>query len=70
MDIDETQDRWDHDMTQAQYDALKALCKRYDAPFNPADFSPATYDLPEGYVCGMVGGRIYVGCSPEGRIAT
>lgn len=59
--------RPDH-MTAAQYDALKGLCKRYGATFDPASFRP-TFDLPTGYVCGWAG-SIVVGCSPEGRISS
>lgn len=62
-------------LTNAQEEALKALCARYNAPYNP-DHYVAAFDLPNGWVCGWVGGpahqetkrTIYVGCSPEGEI--
>ena len=41
-------------MTNAQRQALQALCERYHVPFRPSDFKPA-YDLPKGYVAGWVG---------------
>lgn len=55
-------------MTQEQEQALRALCDRYDVPFNADNFRPA-FDLPRGYVGGQVG-PIYVGCSPDGRISS
>jgi len=56
-------------MTEAQQKALHDLCNRYDVPFDPANFRP-TFDLPEGYVAGWIGDKIYVGCDPEGRISS
>ncbi len=55
-------------MTRKQAQALESLCARFKVPFVPATFHP-TFDLPEGYVAGYVG-PIYVGCSPEGEIAS
>ncbi len=62
-------------LTTAQEEALKAICQRYNAPYNPDHYLPA-FDLPEGWVCGWVGGSafqethrtIFIGCSPEGEI--
>lgn len=55
-------------MTDAQREALTALCGRYNVPFNEADFGP-TFGLPAGYVAGQVG-PIYVGCDADGRISS
>ena len=55
-------------MTNAQRQALQALCERYHVPFKPSDFKPA-YGLPKGYVAGWVG-PIYVGVSPDGQISS
>ncbi len=64
-------------MTREQIAALSALCGRYNVQFNAADYRH-TFDLPEGYVAGWVGGfaiqgehpTIYVGCSAEGVISS
>lgn len=61
-------------MTEAQRTALTELCQRFHAPFSEDDFRPA-FDLPAGYVAGWVkdasgAGRIYVGCSPDGRVSS
>lgn len=42
-------------MTDAQREALTALCERYKVPFNEGDYTPA-FDLPDGWVDGWVGG--------------
>lgn len=61
------------DMNAAQESALRGLSERYHVPFNAADFKP-TFDLPDGYVAGWIGGlehrKLYVGCSPEGSISS
>jgi hypothetical protein len=56
-------------MTPAQLDALARLHEAYRVPFDPEKFTPQ-FDLPDGYVAGWVGDRLYVGCSPEGRISS
>lgn len=56
-------------MTPAQLDALARLHEAYRVPFDPKKFTPQ-FDLPDGYVAGWVGDRLYVGCSPEGRISS
>lgn len=53
-------------MTQAQRDALRDLCIRFNVPFVEAHFKPA-FDLPAGWVTGAVG-PIVVGVSPEGEV--
>lgn len=55
-------------MTEAQREALAALCERYDVEFDPDAFGPG-FGLPSGYVAGQVG-PIYVGCDPEGQISS
>jgi hypothetical protein len=61
------------ELTLLQETALYALCERYHVPYDPSHYRP-TFDLPDGYVAGWVGGpeymarTIYVGCSPEGEI--
>ena len=54
--------------TQAQTDALRALCERYHCDYVPSEFRPV-FGLPAGYVAGWAG-PIYVGCDPEGRISS
>jgi hypothetical protein len=61
-------------MNEEQRAALQNLCDRYHVPFNEDDYRP-TFDLPEGYVAGWVGGvagnsALYVGCSPTGEISS
>lgn len=61
-------------MTPQQETALRDLCERYKANFDPAKFWHP-FDLPPGYVAGWIGepgapGSIYVGCDPEGRISS
>jgi hypothetical protein len=64
-------------LTVLQETALSTLCERYHVAYRPEHYQP-TFDLPEGYVAGWVGGAdiqkmhptIYVGCSPEGRISS
>ena len=53
-------------MTEAQKDAIRKLCSRYNVPFVEAVYNP-TFDLPDNWVAGWVG-PIYIGCSPEGGI--
>jgi len=59
----------DAGQNETQARALWALCDRYKVPYVPEHYRPA---LPKGWVEGWVGGpdagKIYVGCSPEGRI--
>src|SRR5690348_14348396 len=56
-------------LTEAQHNALSALCARYHAPFDPAGFKPAGGLMSPGWVEGWVGNSLlYVGCSPEGNI--
>jgi hypothetical protein len=55
-------------MTDAQRNALTALCERYHVPFSEDAFRYA-FGLPAGYVAGQVG-PIYVGCDPDGRISS
>lgn len=61
-------------MTDAQRDALTDLCARYRVPFIEEAWSPAGFDLPNGYVAGWVGegkfGAVYVGVSPEGVVSS
>jgi hypothetical protein len=57
----------DNKMTEQQRTALRALCGRYSVEFDETAFTPA-FDLPKGWVAGVVANRIYVGCSPEGDI--
>jgi hypothetical protein len=63
----------DRGMNQVQEEALRSLCERYKVPFNREDYRP-TFDLPSDWVAGWVGGqghrKLYVGCSPEGRISS
>jgi len=59
-------------VTDAQIVALAKLCDRYRVPFDMRKFTH-TFDLPQGWVAGWVGGDdkpggIYVGCSPDGEI--
>ncbi len=62
-------------ITEAQEDALTALCGRYGVEYDAAHYWPA-FDLPEGWQAGWVGGpdnaedTIYVGCSPDGEISS
>jgi hypothetical protein len=66
----------DH-LTSLQEVALSSLCERFHVPYSP-DHYPPTFELPEGYVAGFLGGpaiqdehpTIYVGCSPEGMISS
>jgi hypothetical protein len=67
----------DNTMTEAQRTALQSLCERYRVGFDPTHYAPS-FDLPDGYVAGWVGGyaiqeqqpTIYVGCSAEGHISS
>lgn len=54
-------------MTDKQVTALRALRERYNMTFDPTAFKPR-FDLPAGYVAGLISGTLYVGCSPDGRI--
>lgn len=63
-------------MTPDQKNALMQLCNRYGVTFVESDYGP-TFDLPDGYVAGWVGGlmheglpTIYVGVSPEGDVSS
>lgn len=67
-------------MTDAQRKTLEALCGRYRVEFRESDYAP-TFDLPDGYVAGWVGGinhsagmgsaqTIYVGVDPEGNASS
>ena len=64
-------------LTLLQEAALSAICERYYVAYHPIHYRPS-FDLPEGYVAGWVGGveiqaahpTIYVGCSPEGIISS
>jgi hypothetical protein len=60
-------------MTPEQIKALSDLSDRYHVKFFQEWFKP-TYDLPEGYVAGWIGGpqerKLYVGCDPDGRISS
>ena len=66
-----------HHLTFLQDVALAAICERYHVDYRPEHYQP-TFDLPEGYVAGWVGGAdiqktqptIYVGCSPEGQMSS
>jgi hypothetical protein len=42
-------------VTEAQTEALKNLCDRYNVHFNEDDYKPQ-FDLPQGFVAGWVGG--------------
>lgn len=59
-------------MTDKQDQALRRLCSRYGVDFDTQTFRKASRidGLPDGYVCGWVAKRIYVGCSPEGEISS
>ncbi len=62
-------------LTLLQEASLSAICERYHVESQPIHYRPS-FDLPQGYVAGWVGGvaiqaahpTIYVGCSPEGII--
>ena len=64
-------------INEAQEASLTALCSRYNVNYSP-DHYHHTFDLPEGYVAGWIGGlavqethpTIYAGCDPEGRISS
>jgi hypothetical protein len=64
-------------LTLLQEASLSAICERYSVEYFPHHYRPS-FDLPEGYVAGWVGGSeiqavhptIYVGCSPEGIISS
>lgn len=60
-------------MTEAQEKALRSLCERYGVTFDKDHYHP-TFDLPDGYVAGWIGGtdsqKLYVGCDPDGRISS
>lgn len=56
-------------LTDRQRANLSRLCDRYDVPFQAKNFGP-DFSLPRGYVAGMIGEHIYVGCSPEGDISS
>jgi len=64
---------WRVVMTYKQYEALMHLSDNYNVDFNLDWFRP-TFDLPEGYIAGWIGGpehkKIYVGCSAEGEISS
>lgn len=65
-------------MNDAQREALRAICARYDVPFDEADYLVHGYDawMMPGYAEGWVGGAyhacltIFVGVDPEGRISS
>jgi hypothetical protein len=67
----------EHQLTLLQEASLSAICERYHVEYHPLHYRPS-FDLPEGYVAGWVGGveiqaehpTIYVGCSPEGIISS
>ncbi len=70
-------------LTEAQTEALRNLCTRYNVTFDAGDYRPA-FDLPTGWFGGWVGGdkhgyangerqpntTIYVGVSPEGSVSS
>jgi hypothetical protein len=64
-------------MTDAQRDRLWQLCGAYNVAFREDDYAP-TFDLPDGYVAGWVGGwkgigdrrTLYVGVSPAGEASS
>lgn len=64
-------------LTEAQEKSLRAICDRYTVEYNE-DHYHHTFDLPEGYVAGFVGGAeiqaehptIYVGAAPDGRLSS
>jgi hypothetical protein len=64
-------------LTEAQETSLQDICGRYRVGYDP-DHYHHTFDLPEAYVAGWVGGRdiqaehptIYCGVDPEGRISS
>jgi len=68
-------------ITNAQEEALRRLCERYGVEYDPRHYELRPFDLPEGYVCGWVGGpdhsgwparkrTIYVGVSPQGEASS
>lgn len=71
----------EYQMTEAQVQALGALCARYQVDFKPEHYHPAhggIDSLPEGWYAGWAGGleiqatrrTVYCGVSPEGSIYT
>lgn len=62
-------------LTEAQESALRDLCDRYKVQYS-ADHYHHTFDLPEDYVAGFVGGyeiqatrpTLFIGCSGTGEI--
>ena len=67
----------EHQLTFLQEASLSAISERYGVDYFPHHYRPS-FDLPQGYVAGWVGGpeikdehpTIYVGCSPEGIISS
>jgi len=59
-------------MNAKQEKALRELCDRYNVNFTTCEFFEAGLlnGLPDGYVTGSIGGKIYVGCSPDGEISS
>ena len=43
-------------LTAAQDEALRGICERYYVAYDPNHYQP-TFDLPQGYLAGWVGGR-------------
>ena len=62
-------------MSHHQHEALDNLCRRYDVPFDPLHYAH-TFDLPEGYLAGWIGGldcylkTLYVGVSLNGEVSS
>ena len=64
-------------LTIEQDGALRSICERYYVAYSP-DHYHHTFDLPDGFVAGWVGGydiqkehpTIFIGCAPDGRISS
>jgi hypothetical protein len=56
-------------LTDDQEAALRSLCDRFNEDFEKCQWG-TDRSLPDGYVCGWIGRRIYIGCSAEGAISS
>ena len=54
-------------MNDEQVLALVRLSRNYGVLFREDDYTVNPFDLPDGWVSGSVGGRLFVGCSPAGE---
>lgn len=53
------------EITEAQKEKIQELAERFKVEVDPETFTQGL-GLPDGWVCGWIGDRIYVGISPEG----